>query len=73
MVTCNIKRYSKLRGLICEVYGTQAKFAEAMGLSLPVVCRLLNGSREWTRTEMAKAAQLLGIPLTEIHFYFYAD
>ena len=36
--------YSKLRGKIKEVFGTQAKFAKAMGMSTVTLSAKLNGT-----------------------------
>lgn len=44
--------YKKLLGKIVEVYGTQAKFAEALNLSERLVSLKLNGKVEWKQGEM---------------------
>lgn len=64
--------YSKLCGLIVEKYGTQAKFAEAMGLSERSVSLKLNGRVGWKQAEIAQACKLLGIRATTIAAYFFA-
>lgn len=61
----------KLRGLIREKYGTQATFAEAMGMSKTTLSAKLNGKTEWSRQEIEKACRLLGIPAEDIPTYFF--
>ena len=64
--------YSKLRGKIKEVFGTQESFAEAMCISKATISYKLNGLVEWTQEEMEKAIEILAIPLEEIHIYFFS-
>lgn len=63
--------YSALSGLIVERFGTQYRFAEAMGLSEHTVSNLLNNKVDWKRDMMVKAAKLLGIATKNIHKYFF--
>ena len=63
--------YSKLYGKIREVFGTQEAFSEAMGLSLSAINLRLNSKVEWKAPEIAKACELLGVPLSEAHLYFF--
>lgn len=63
--------YSKLLGKIKEVYGTQEAFAEAMGVSLSAINLRLNGKVEWKAPDIAKACELLHIPLEDAHLYFF--
>lgn len=64
--------YSKLCGLIVEKYNTQARFAEAMGLSERSISLKLNGRVGWKQSEIARACELLGIQATKIAAYFFA-
>lgn len=57
--------YAKLRGKIREVYGTQEAFAEAIGMNTVSLSQRLNGKLEWKISEIAKACEVLGIPLSE--------
>lgn len=68
----NTKPFAKLRGLIKEKYGTQGSFATAMEIDDSTLSKKLNEAGEWTRTEMETAGKLLGIPLEELHLFFYA-
>ena len=63
--------YRKLKGKIKEVFGTQEAFAKAMEMGKATLSQRLNGSVEWKVSEIAKACDLLHIPLTEAHLYFF--
>lgn len=63
--------YSKLRGRIREVFGSQEAFAKAIGISACSVSQKLNGRVEWTTQEIRKACEVLGIPAAEIPQYFF--
>lgn len=64
--------YAKLLGRITELCGTQAKFANALGLSERSVSLKLNGKIGWKQSEIAKACEILRIESTEIGNYFFA-
>ena len=64
--------FSKLVGKITEVFSTQAKFADAMGLSERTVSLKLNGKVEWKQSEIFKTCELLGVPLSQIPAYFFS-
>lgn len=63
--------YSKLNGRIVEKCGTQAVFADRMGLSERTVSLKLNDKVAWKQPEMQKAAVILEFPETEIQTYFF--
>lgn len=63
--------YRKLKGKIKEVFDTQEAFAEAMGMSKTALSQRLNGSVEWKASEIAKACDLLHIPLADAYLYFF--
>lgn len=63
--------YAKLNGRIIEKCGTQAVFAERMGLSERTVSLKLNNKVAWKQPEMQKAARVLEFPETEIQTYFF--
>jgi transcriptional regulator with XRE-family HTH domain len=65
--------FYRLRGLISDRFGTQAAFAEAVGLSPAALSARLNGATEWTRSEIEKACTALDIPLTEAAVYFFCS
>lgn len=64
--------YSKLRGKVIELFGTQGKFAEALGVTDSYVSMLLNGKIQWTQELIDKACDLLDITVKEIGAYFFA-
>ena len=63
--------FSKLYGKIKEVYGTQEKFAAAMGMSRSALSLRLKNSVDWKPKEIVKACELLHIPVVETHLYFF--
>ena len=63
--------YSKLYGLIAEKCGTQAVFAEKIGLSERSVSLKLNGKIGWKQREIMNACTVLGIDTCDIPTYFF--
>lgn len=66
-------KYDKLLGRIVEKFRTQYNFSIAMALSERTISLKLNNKRRWTDEEIAKAAELLDIPSSEIHEYFFVS
>ena len=65
--------YSKLYGKIREVFGTQEAFADAMDMSRSAMNQRLTGAIEWRPSEIVKACELLGIPITMSWMYFFTQ
>lgn len=65
--------YSKLRGKIREVFGTQENFAKALGISSATISDKLNNKTEWTQKEIDKAAKLISVAKEGIPEYFFAE
>ena len=65
--------YAKLSGRIVEKCETQAKFAEAMGLSERSISMKLNSKVGWKQNEILDACRILSISHAEIHKYFFAS
>lgn len=63
--------YAKLLGKIVEIFGTQRKFAEAMGLSERTISLKLNGKMGWKQAEIVKESSVLSIPENSIVEYFF--
>lgn len=63
--------YGKLRGKIREVFKTEEAFALAMKKDPSTMSLRLNGKSEWSRREIETACGLLGIPIEEVHCYFF--
>lgn len=67
----DVMDYSKLRGKIKEVFGTESAFASAMGYNRSTISAKLNNQSEWTRADIERACVLLGIPFSEVEHYFF--
>lgn len=65
--------YSKLRGRIVEVCGTQSAFSEAIGLSQRTISLKLSNRISWRQNEIEIACDLLRIPKEDIPVYFFAE
>lgn len=63
--------YRKLNGRIIEVCGTQAVFAEKMGLSERTISMKLNNRVSWKQTEIQKAMKILQLLDEDIQTYFF--
>lgn len=63
--------YSKLRGKIREVFGTQEAFADAIGLSKSGVSLRLNNRVKWTADDIENSRIALGLDAAEIGEYFF--
>lgn len=63
--------YSKLRGRIKEIFGTQEAFAKAIGISSVSLSQRLNNVLEFTQEEIFNSCEVLNIPLTDMMSYFF--
>ena len=63
--------YSKLKGRIVEIFGSQTEFAKAMGLSERTMSIKLNGKVPWKQTEICTAIHLLKLSECHIQEYFF--
>lgn len=66
-----VYNYSKLNGRIVEKCGTQAVFAEKMGLSEKTVSMKLNNKIAFKQPEIQKALEILDLSIDEIQPYFF--
>lgn len=64
--------YRKLRGRITEVFGTQAAFSKAVGLSKNSVSKKLSGKTEFSQSDIVRWAMLLGIERCDYVEFFFA-
>lgn len=62
----------KLQSRIIERFGTQASFAEALGMDKTTLSKLISEGREWKGSKMMRAVELLEIPNDQIDEYFFA-
>lgn len=63
--------YKMLKLKIKEVFDTQEAFAKAMDMSYTILNQRLNNAIEWKTPEIVKACELLNIPLSDAHLYFF--
>ena len=63
--------YKRLKLKIKEVFDTQEAFSKAMKMSKTALNQRLNGSVEWKTSDIARACDLLHIPLAEAYLYFF--
>ncbi len=63
--------FSKLRGKIKEVYGTQNAFATEMVMNEATLSNKLNNNVEFSPKEIVRACYLLEISFEEIKPYFF--
>jgi hypothetical protein len=69
-VSCD---YSKLRGKIREVFGTQDAFAEAIRIGRVSLSQRLTGKLDFTQNEINSACEALGLDKGEIPLYFFTE
>ena len=63
--------YKRLKLKIIEVFDTQEAFAKAMKMSKTALSQRFNQSVDWRANEIMRACDLLNIPLTDVHAYFF--
>lgn len=63
--------FSKLRGRIKEIYGTQTAFAVAMLMNEATLSNKLNNNVEFSPKEIVRACLLLCIKIDEVNKYFF--
>ena len=67
----NVMKFAKLRGRIREKFGTEAAFAKALGVSVQIVSRKLNGNCQFKTRDIEKWCKVLEIPLEDAGLYFF--
>lgn len=63
--------YSKLKGRIIEVCGTQVEFAKLMGLSVRTISHKMKQNRWWKTNEINKALEILNLTIDDVQTYFF--
>lgn len=66
-------RYALLCDKIRKKFRTMRSFAAAIGMHPSTLSAKLNGKSQWAFWEVAKACEVLGIPLVEAPEYFPAE
>lgn len=64
-------KYAKLKGKIIEKFGTEGRFAAALGKNLNTVSRKLNGKVSFSSYDIEKWCSALDIPIEEAGSYFF--
>ncbi|WP_416328725.1 DUF739 family protein [[Clostridium] innocuum] len=66
--------YSKLRGRITEIYGSQCKFSKEIGLSEQSITAKLNKRSTFSQDDILKWSLALKIDKSDIgHYFFNSD
>lgn len=65
--------YSKLRGRIREILGSEANFCKAMPMTRSTLSLKLNGKVEFTQSEIVAAMEVLQLPMSAIGEYFFKE
>lgn len=65
-------QYNKLRGRIVEIFGSQSKFAEAVGQSEQIITAKLAGRSSFTQDNIIAWCKALDIDQNDIGSYFFA-
>ncbi len=63
--------YDKLRGRIIEMYGSQDKFADKLGISRNSVSKKMNCKTGFSQTDIVQWSLLLNVDIDEYGQYFF--
>lgn len=63
--------YSKLKGKIIEMFGTQSAFIEQISMSNTTFIKKMNNEVYFNQIEIEEIAQVLSIPKERIVDYFF--
>ena len=64
-------QYNKLRGRIVEKFGTQEKFAKAVGISENALSKKMQCKTGISQSDMSLWSELLDISMSEYGEYFF--
>ena len=64
--------YNALRGRIVEKFGTQARFAQALGISQTTMSEKMNCKSGFSQMDIENWRKLLDIEAVDIGRYFFA-
>lgn len=65
--------YSKLRGKIREVFGSEQTFAAVLGCSKRTLSVKLNNKFDFSQDEILATTKALNIPIEQIGVYFFSE
>ena len=65
--------YSKLRGRIREIYGSEREFAQQIGIANVALSAKLNGKTRFSQDDIRKFAKMLHIIGDDIGVYFFTE
>ena len=65
--------YSDLEKKYKEVFGSQERFADAIGIDRTSLIKRLSNEIPFKANEIKKAAELLKIGPEELHLYFFTE
>lgn len=68
-----MRTYGKLREKIKSIFGTIGNFADALDKDRSTISNKLNGITAWSTDEIEASCKLLGIPMSEVHDYFFYE
>lgn len=68
-----IFKNAKLKGRIVEKFGSQAKFATALGVTEATINNKLNGARKMSQDDVYAWADALEISAEDVGPYFYEE
>lgn len=63
--------YSKLRGKIVEIFGSNGAFAKVFPMSERTLSKKMTGKVGWSQKQMKRACELLGIEEQDLPAYFF--
>lgn len=66
-------QYNKLRGRIIEIFGSQSKFANAIGQSEQIITAKLSGKSSFTQDNIIAWSNALDIDQNDIGSYFFTQ
>lgn len=64
-------KYDRLRGRIVEMYGSQERFAEIIGISANSMSKKMKGKTGFSQKDIVKWSELLNINKAEYSEYFF--
>ena len=65
-------KYAKLRARIREMYVTEGRFAEDLGVSQVSISRKFNGKSQFSSDDIRRWCELLEIPVADAGLYFFS-